>query len=497
VFEVSLPAAPITNQGHSIGLIMRPARRFDTQLYSNKHDGIFGHLDEITFTVTPGDSQLIYVTYTPTQETTSSGALTIQSSLHDVAVPISGIGAAPHIIIEPSILSFGNVHADSTQTRTITVRDTGDWDLLIASMEFTLGHDFELVPVPQWPDTVEAWNSSIYSVRFAPPDTGIFIDTLRILHDAGDPDNMPLIGRGISYEITLNQDSLYFGEQWLNTTSQDSFLITNSGNVPLEIDSIVCHDDGFHFLQTESFIIEPANSMFVSMSFTPLNTLEYTGTVLIFSNAGVPTITLSGHGIWTELATHPDTIEFWGIGISESADTTVFLESSGNTYISSITASLFIGDAFSITRWPSDSLAAYGNTDMEVSFISNDSGIFKDTLVITHSVGTPIYISLSAEVSDSQYNIAVSIPDDYYLHSNFPNPFNPSTTFRFGVPRTSHVTIKVYDILGRQVETLVNATMPAGHHQIVWNCRNCSSGVYLVVMTGDGFNIVRKATLIR
>ncbi|MBU1936332.1 T9SS type A sorting domain-containing protein, partial [bacterium] len=117
--------------------------------------------------------------------------------------------------------------------------------------------------------------------------------------------------------------------------------------------------------------------------------------------------------------------------------------------------------------------------------------------VITHSVGTPIYISLSAEVSDSQYNIAVSIPDDYYLHSNFPNPFNPSTTFRFGVPRTSHVTIKVYDILGRQVETLVNATMPAGHHQIVWNCRNCSSGVYLVVMTGDGFNIVRKATLIR
>ena len=497
VFEVLLPAAPIANQGNSTSRITRAVRNYNIQLLSGNHDGTFSHLDEIAFTVEPGDSQLVYVIFTPIEEIDTDGVLTIQSSLPDVEISVAGIGAAPHISVEPYALNFGDVHADSTVSRTVTVSDTGDWDLLITSMEFTLGHVFEFIPAPEWPDTVMVWNSLIYSVRFAPLDTGIFKDTLRILHDAGDPDSVLLVGRGVSYEMVLNSDSLDFGQQWLNTTSQDSFLITNTGNVPLEIDSIICHDDGFHFAQLEPFIIEPANSVSVSLPFTPLDTLEYVGTVTIFSNAGAPMIAVSGHGVWTELAAHPDTIEFGGIGIAESADTTVLLESSGNTHISSIMASLLIGDAFTITHWPSDSIAAYGSTEMEVLFVSSDTGAFKDTLMITHCVGSPIYIPLSAVVSAAENYISALIPTDYYLHPNFPNPFNPSTTFRFGVPQTSHVTITVYDVLGRQVDTLTDGMIQAGHRQVVWNCRNCTSGVYLVVMSGDGFKIVQKATLIR
>jgi len=102
------------------------------------------------------------------------------------------------------------------------------------------------------------------------------------------------------------------------------------------------------------------------------------------------------------------------------------------------------------------------------------------------------HISTSA-ISDED----MSLPREFALCQNYPNPFNPTTTFKFGVPRTSHVNIRVYNILGRQVATLADGMIQAGHHQVTWNCGDCSSGVYLVVMSGDGFNIVRKATLIR
>lgn len=90
------------------------------------------------------------------------------------------------------------------------------------------------------------------------------------------------------------------------------------------------------------------------------------------------------------------------------------------------------------------------------------------------------------------------IPSDFYLEQNYPNPFNPATTFEFGVPKASHVTLRIYDILGRQVDIIVDGMIQAGHHQVIWNCRDCTSGVYFVVMSRDGFDIVRrKAILIK
>jgi hypothetical protein len=91
----------------------------------------------------------------------------------------------------------------------------------------------------------------------------------------------------------------------------------------------------------------------------------------------------------------------------------------------------------------------------------------------------------------------ISPVTEHYLEPNYPNPFNPATTFVFGVPRTSAVTITAYDVLGRHVTTLLSGRVQAGRHQVVWNCQGCASGVYLVAMSGDGFRVVRKATLLR
>jgi hypothetical protein len=73
---------------------------------------------------------------------------------------------------------------------------------------------------------------------------------------------------------------------------------------------------------------------------------------------------------------------------------------------------------------------------------------------------------------------AVGIPAEFILYNNFPNPFNPTTTIRFGIPEASTVKLEVYDLLGRRVAELFNGSMEPGYQQVVWNAA-VSSGVYL------------------
>ncbi len=76
-----------------------------------------------------------------------------------------------------------------------------------------------------------------------------------------------------------------------------------------------------------------------------------------------------------------------------------------------------------------------------------------------------------------------SIPFKYELSANYPNPFNPSTSIRVSIPSTSNVTVKIYDLLGREVSTLVNGIVHAGVHQFIWNAAPFSSGLYIYRLT--------------
>ncbi|MEJ2616433.1 MAG: kelch repeat-containing protein [Ignavibacteriaceae bacterium] len=85
----------------------------------------------------------------------------------------------------------------------------------------------------------------------------------------------------------------------------------------------------------------------------------------------------------------------------------------------------------------------------------------------------------------------------YSLHQNYPNPFNPSTTIKYSIPKQSYVTLKLYDILGREVATLVNAEKPSGNYQVEFNAANLPSGVYFYRIQAGSFNQVRKMLLIK
>ena len=91
----------------------------------------------------------------------------------------------------------------------------------------------------------------------------------------------------------------------------------------------------------------------------------------------------------------------------------------------------------------------------------------------------------------------VFLPNDYCLYQNYPNPFNPSTTFRYSIPTQSKVMIKVYDILGNEIETLVNEEKPAGTYEVTWNADNLPSGVYFYQLRAGSFVEAKKMILMK
>ncbi len=88
-------------------------------------------------------------------------------------------------------------------------------------------------------------------------------------------------------------------------------------------------------------------------------------------------------------------------------------------------------------------------------------------------------------------------PTSYELQQNYPNPFNPSTNIQFSIVDTRFVTLKVYDILGRGVATLVNERMRPGIYTVAWNAARLSSGIYFVRLQAGNFTAVRKVVLMK
>jgi len=86
---------------------------------------------------------------------------------------------------------------------------------------------------------------------------------------------------------------------------------------------------------------------------------------------------------------------------------------------------------------------------------------------------------------------------EYRLYNNYPNPFNPTTTLRYELPKDSRVTLSVFDINGREVTRLVNETQPAGCYSITWNASEVGSGIYFYRIQAGEFHQVKKMVLMK
>ncbi len=89
------------------------------------------------------------------------------------------------------------------------------------------------------------------------------------------------------------------------------------------------------------------------------------------------------------------------------------------------------------------------------------------------------------------------IPTEYFLAQNYPNPFNPETRIRYKIPSETNVTLKVYDVLGREIAVLVDKEQYAGIYEVVFNGKNLSSGIYFYKLETDNYSDSKKLLLLK
>jgi hypothetical protein len=128
--------------------------------------------------------------------------------------------------------------------------------------------------------------------------------------------------------------------------------------------------------------------------------------------------------------------------------------------------------------------------------------LFTEKTAGNHNAGLESVIArnsgnLDLEISFAGMNTGVGVPKTFSLNQNYPNPFNPVTKIEYAVPNDMKVTIKVYDMIGREVNVLVNEIKKAGYYSVEWNGNQLSSGVYFYKMQAGDFNAVKKMMLIK
>jgi hypothetical protein len=93
--------------------------------------------------------------------------------------------------------------------------------------------------------------------------------------------------------------------------------------------------------------------------------------------------------------------------------------------------------------------------------------------------------------------LSVDLPKQFQLEQNYPNPFNPMTTISFKLPSRSLVTLKVFDLIGREVITIVSEELSAGNYSRQWNASNMASGIYFYRLQASSFFETKKLVLLR
>jgi len=143
-------------------------------------------------------------------------------------------------------------------------------------------------------------------------------------------------------------------------------------------------------------------------------------------------------------------------------------------------------------KWiPNSTTGLKGKWHMDSTFVDSVSG-WNGT-----AVGNVGFDTAMNCVVTGIKNVQTEIPQDFQLYQNYPNPFNPVTTIKFTIPKSSYVEMKLYDINGREVTTLVSDPYQAGTYLIDFNASHLSSGVYFYKIVAGDFTATKKMLLIK
>ena len=138
------------------------------------------------------------------------------------------------------------------------------------------------------------------------------------------------------------------------------------------------------------------------------------------------------------------------------------------------------------------------NSENTILFFSLDGSSLEDKTLFEYDGDIVIESAIATDWHGSDIAVStVLIPKEFALQSAYPNPFNPVTNLKFGLPVDSKVSIQIYNLQGQVVSTLLNDNMQTGYHSVVWNADEFGSGIYFVQMIAGDYIHTQKIMLVK
>ena len=141
----------------------------------------------------------------------------------------------------------------------------------------------------------------------------------------------------------------------------------------------------------------------------------------------------------------------------------------------------------------------YGTGDGPLSVFAVDlDGDGDNDLAVANSYSDDISILINLSSMTGVDNPPeMYLPESFSTFQNYPNPFNAFTIIQYSLQEASDVTIKIYDILGRKIETLVQGEQQAGYHQVIWDAEDATSGMYFYRIQAGDYTEAKKMLLLK
>jgi hypothetical protein len=437
--------------------------------------------------------------------------------------PYSGV----YTFASPLNIDFGDAEVgNSSNTFTAIVSNYGDTDLSITAIPSSVG-DFNLLTSVSLPYTIVPYDSLELEFNFTPSTVGIVTENFNF--SSNDPGFTGFTFSGNGYRIYQALDKTFYASSGnqnsgnILTIDQNSGAGTNVGTSLFDaVKSLSVHPEtgvlyGLVTDNSSSQLIRVNAAagdsyLLYTINIPTLNSMAFdtTGTLYVVTlNGELHTVDLStgntnfvvdAEGSYNGITFHPGTNELWAttrsIVVNKDAVFKVNLATGdtikvGNTGLGKLTNSI----AFD------ESLNLYGIIGAEndvADFISIDLSTGVGTII--GSVGFKSILGLAfseSGITSVEDDGNSSIPYEYALRQNYPNPFNPSTIINFVLPEKSFVDLRVYNILGKEVETLVLDEKPAGYHEVQFTAQGLPSGVYLYKLKAGKFSETKKMILVK
>lgn len=339
--------------------------------------------------------------FSPTTTGDTTGSISIVSSASNTAssVALSGTGVTLQLAPSPGSLSFGNVTVNSSQTQSVSLKNTGTSTVLVTQATVT-GSGFSISGLTL-PLTLAGGQSAGFSATFAPGTSGTATGSISVVSNASNsPAVVSLSGTGVTLQLSVSPLTLAFGNVNVGATSTQTVTLTNAGTGAVTVSAASVTGSGFSLSGlTLPFTLGAGEHTSLSASFAPTVGGNATGSLSITSNASssASSVALSGTGATLQVSVLPGSIGFGNVTVgtkSTQQDVTLTNSGTGSVTVSQATVT---GASFSIS----------GPT-LPLTLTGGQNTTFKATFSPTTATTATGSISIASTASNSPATVALS-----------------------------------------------------------------------------------------